>query len=105
MKKCILILGFMILILATGFLIIAEPSGEEIEIKKGKNNLSIQVVTYIDVRSLVEIYPEIEVISYEKNGKSIGYVNVFNGIGRNFILEYNKTYEVISSKNITIRIK
>jgi O-glycosyl hydrolase len=93
------------MVLIMGFIIIAEPSGENIEIKKGKNNLTIPLTTYIDAKTLTEIYPEIEVISYEKNGKSIGYVNVFNGIGKNFVLESNKTYEVISNKNITIRIK
>ncbi len=104
MKKHIVFL-ILFMVLITGIIIIAEPSGENIEIKKGKNNLTISSVTYIDARSLVEIYPEIEVISYEFEGNSIGYVNVFNGIGKNFILEYNKTYEIISSKNITIKIK
>ncbi len=77
-----------------------------LEIDEGVNNLTINysLQRIIHVSEIIYYNPEIEVISYQENDKTIGYVNIYGGIGKNFIIEQNKTYEIISSMQTNLVI-
>ena len=74
-----------------------------IELEQGKNNITFNSEP-VYAKTLIEKNPEIISISYidEFYNNSVGYVNVFGGIGTNFILIENQTYEIISKQKTTI---
>lgn len=86
--------------------VVIAQSPPTINLDKGKNNFSVDSFFYpIYVSTLVSKHPEIESVTLLDYGRSFGYVNVFGGIGTNFIIEQGKTYEIYTSKpmNITLR--
>lgn len=101
MKKTFFILIFVLTLLA-GF-IVAERF-LEIELSKGKNEIRFNI-SGVYASDLIKFYPEIETITYREENETIGFVNIFGGIGVNFMLESNRTYEINSNKNITIYLK
>jgi hypothetical protein len=71
------------------------------EVYEGKNNVTFNQTLYVTV--LVKFNPHIEAVSYtDLYGRTIGFVNVFGGIGENFLITPYDKYEIISSKNTTI---
>lgn len=68
----------------------------------GKNQVRFNLTEPFYVKDLVKWNPTISVVSYIEENKTIGYVNLFNGIGENFIIENDKDYEVILNKNISL---
>ena len=68
----------------------------------GKNHVRFNLIEPFYVRDLIRWNPEISVVSYVNKNKTIGYVNLFNGIGENFIIENGKDYELILNKNIEL---
>ena len=68
----------------------------------GKNHARFNLTEPFYARDLVKWNPSISVVSYIEENKTIGYVNLFNGIGENFIIENNKDYEIILDKNISL---
>jgi len=87
-------------------IILASSQVGKFDVEKGKNLFSVE--NPISAKELAMLNPEIETISLKENdtiGYVNGYVNVFGGIGKNFILEPGKTYEIVSEKNLTLRVK
>ncbi len=75
----------------------------EISLSEGKNNLTVEEFIFPKyVSDLVKENPWIESVTLKENGRSYGYINIFGGIGRNFLIEYGKTYEIFSSQNKTM---
>jgi hypothetical protein len=68
----------------------------------GKNVVRFEVTEPFYVMDLIKLNPTISVVSYTQENRTIGYVNLFNGIGENFKIENNLDYEVILSKNISL---
>jgi hypothetical protein len=76
------------------------------ELVVGKNNVSVSEFFYpVYVGDLVANNPQIQSVTLVEGGVRLAYVNVFGGIGQNFLFESGKLYEVhvSSAGNITIR--
>jgi len=71
------------------------------ELREGKNILRINLSEPIYVETLIKLNPDIEAVSYQENNKTVGYANVFGGIGENFVV-IDRDYEVIVSKDINL---
>lgn len=104
MNKYLLISVFAILCISG--IILAEDFKEGIKLYEGKNviNMSIEF-NPIYVKDLIKIYPEIQTITYNDSEQEMGYVNVFGGIGENFVIFPNKTYEITTKQEITLNLK
>ena len=74
------------------------------QLNKGKNEVSFDKETYAS--ELTRMNPDIESITYfdEFLNESFGYVNIFGGIGKNFIITPNQKYEVSAKKNISLMV-
>lgn len=104
MNKAIILL--LILVLGTSGIIFAEDFSKEIILHEGKNTVNISHnFNAIYVQDLVKIYPEIQTITYIENEKEVGYVNVFGGIGENFIIYPNQIYEISVKKEVGFNLK
>ncbi|GEM_PF-1103800 len=90
---------FSVIILDFG---LAKNEGKKTDLKRGKNLLEINQTMY--VRDFVRMNPDIETVSYfdEFLNKSIGYVNVFGGVGKNFLMTPGQVYEVNAKRNTTL---
>jgi len=73
-----------------------------IDLAKGKNIIKLNVTEPFYVETLVKLNPNIEVVSYKDNNKSLGYVNVYGGIGKNFIMREGIEYEIIVSDDTNL---
>lgn len=71
------------------------------DLKKGKNTLYINISQPIYAKTLIKLNPCIEVISFKENNQTIGYINIYNGLGENFVVE-QREYEVIVSKDTNL---
>jgi len=72
------------------------------EIVEGKNFLEIDIENPIYVSDLVKLNPAIQAVSFVENKETMGYVNVFGGIGVDFILEQGVVYEIVAGENFTL---
>ncbi len=101
-NKVLLVLVFIIIFIIV-LLTMAKSLQEfsSMELIKGSNQIEFNINKPFHVDTLVKLNPEIEAVSYEDEKNSFGYVNIHEGIGRNFIIE-NKSYEIFVSKNITL---
>ena len=77
--------------------ILAQNILSETNLQKGKNNITTsENFKPIYVKDFIRKYPEIEVISYLDGNETVGYINLFNGIGENFLIQgysgYGKTF-------------
>jgi hypothetical protein len=99
-------ISIIVLVIFSTAIALAELSDERIELKIGENlvNFSFEFSPFYS-HDLVKAYPDISVISHNKDGVVEGYVNVFGGIGKNFLIEANKDYEIITKKEVTIILK
>ncbi len=73
-------------------------------LETGKNRVTFPFSPGLDARQFLQEMPDIDAItSLEENS---AYIRAFGGIGKNFILEANKSYEVsvVRSANYTARI-
>jgi len=105
MKKGLIFL-VMVLVIFSSAIILAEISNGEIKLNKGENSINFTLnFSQFYVQDLIKAYPEISVITHEENGIEEGYVNVFGGIGKNFLIEKNNIYKVISEKEVNIILK
>src|SRR4030042_2338490 len=106
MNKYFLILTLAVLVLGISGIIIAEEFNEGIKLYEGKNliNLSLEF-NPIYVRDFISIYPEITTVTYIGGEQEIGYVNVFGGVGENFVIYPNKIYEITVKKEVTLNLK
>lgn len=105
-----LVVGFLALLFAFGMALYvgtAEDSHEEdtgIVLEKGRNE--VQLDRAILVKELVVLNPEIEYVSYNDEflNKQISYLNVFGGVGNNFLMEPGKVYEISVRKEIELTV-
>jgi hypothetical protein len=104
MNKYLLIL--MIVILCVSGVILAEDFKEGIRLSEGKNviNISFEFNPFY-VEDLVKIYPEITTVTYNDSTQEWGYVNAFGGIGYNFLIYPNQTYEITTRKEVILNLK
>jgi hypothetical protein len=104
MNKYLLIL--FLAILCTSGILLAEDFKEGIKLAEGKNVININFgFNPFYVEDLVKIYPEITTVTYNDSEKELGYVNVFGGIGDNFMIYPNQTYEITTRKEVTLNLK
>lgn len=91
-----LIFSAIFIIIFISFIEVYSYEDSSMILKKGKNNVIFNLTNPIQVKSLVELNPKIEVISFKENNRTIGYVNIFNGIGENFEIKGGMEYEIIT---------
>jgi hypothetical protein len=103
------VLAIAILVLFSGILISSGGIAEQDDVvesgfilKEGKNSISVDRPLY--VRELIAMNPEIESVSYFDSflNKQVGYVNVFGGVGDNFLMMPDKVYEVSVSRELNL---
>jgi hypothetical protein len=98
----ILIAIFVALFLFTGVYSASSIGIDSIDLITGKNQVRFNLTEPFYVKDLVKWNPTISVVSYIEENKTVGYVNLFNGIGDNFVIDNDKDYEVILNKNISL---
>ncbi|GBE20030.1 hypothetical protein BMS3Abin17_00762 [archaeon BMS3Abin17] len=100
LKKLVLI-NLLVLVIVGGVFALNEI-GDRNSLKKGGNYVSINQP--LSAKELVVLNPEIEYISYfdEFLNKSVAYVNIFGGIGSNFMINPEQIYEISVSKEINL---
>jgi len=108
-KEIFFMLIILVLILVVALKVIPaaiELNGHKtgILLKTGKNYLILNQSLY--AKEIIILNPEIESLSYfdEFLNKSIGYVNVFGGVGSNFITNPEKAYEINVKEDINLRL-
>ncbi|MFH1290067.1 MAG: hypothetical protein ABIH92_01525 [Nanoarchaeota archaeon] len=74
----------------------------EVHLQKGKNHIELESSLF--VRELVAMNSEIESVSYFDVflNKNVGYVNVFGGVGDNFLMKPGEVYEISVSDDINL---
>ncbi len=100
MKK----LHFISILIVTflfSIILISSQNTFSADLQEGKNKIYINISEPIYVETLVKLNPEIQVISFIENNQTVGYVNVFGGVGENFVVE-SRDYEIIASKKINL---
>lgn len=111
MKNNLLISLLLIVTILSTAITLAELLPEEedpvISLNQGKNEIIIpENTSSFYVKDLVIAYPEILTVTYFKledgNLKEKGFVNVFGGIGENFIIYPNQKYNITVSKNMEV---
>jgi len=98
MRNKILVIALLITILSFSAL----SESVQLNLSKGKNFVVFNFTEPFYAETLIKLNPSIEAISYTENNKTIGYVNVFGGVGKNFIIQKNKKYEIIVKENSTL---
>ena len=84
----------------------AENQKEGIFLSEGKNSINLSYEFYpIYVKDLIKIYPEIATVTYNNGNSEIGYVNVFGGIGENFVIYPNQIYEIVTTKEVILNLR
>jgi hypothetical protein len=96
----------MFAILCISGIIIAEDFKEGIKLSEGKNVINISSeFSPLYAEDLVKLYPEIAAVTYNDSEQEFGYVNAFGGIGDNFVIYPNQTYEITTRKEVTLDLK
>ena len=103
LRKIFAIMLFLIFLVAvfamlSGFVL----GGDGVKVTEGKNIVSFNISSPFRVSSLVELNPEIEVVSYQASEGTEGFVNLFGGIGKDFEIQSGVDYEIYSSQNTTL---
>lgn len=100
MKNRIILLAILLIVTSS---IYAVTQTSEVQLIQGKNNVTTSQnfrPTYVS--DFVRVYSFIDVISYKEENETVGFVNTFGGIGENFIMYPNQTYEIITKQNATM---
>lgn len=93
---------FFALFLFSIFLVNSDEAKGGYELDKGKNLVNFSGIVPFYVHDLVELNPEIEVVSFEDSeGRSIGFVNVYGGVGSRFAVR-DGIYEISVSEDTTL---
>lgn len=71
------------------------------DLVQGKNIVTFNEINPFYVEDLIKLNPEIEVVSYNGDERTIGYVNIYGGLGTNFVIR-DATYEIIVKGNTTL---
>ncbi|HGJ65588.1 TPA: hypothetical protein ENS27_09385 [bacterium] len=100
----IIILGGILLVGSTNALFNLEQKTFVYPMEQGKNFVIVN--TSVSAKTLVKLNPDIETISYldEETNESVGFVNAFGGIGKNFLLNKDAVYEISARRafNMTV---
>jgi hypothetical protein len=102
MKNKIILFAVICLLVLITFMVISSEEVNTLKLIKGKNFIQFNITQPFYVKTFIELNPQIEVISFKKDNKTFGYVNVFSGIGDNFIVQKNIEYEIIAKENVSI---
>lgn len=105
MVRRILIFLSILLLLGISFLFPTQADSDvTIYLQTGKNE--VQFSEYVYASELIAWNPDIEYIAYydEFLNRRIAYVNVFGGVGDNFLTHPSKTYEISVKENIGLII-
>jgi hypothetical protein len=96
----LILVSFVILVSA----LIRAQNYYSLNLEKGKNYVKLERSLY--VKDLIKLNPEIDYVAYydEFLNKSVSYVNAFNGVGSNFIIEQEKIYEISVRKEFALTI-
>ena len=106
MNKVFLIVIIVAFFFGISGIIFAEEFQEGIKLSEGKNLVYFsEEIKPIYASDLVKIYPEINAITYYEGDEEKGYVNVFGGVGENFVVMFNNTYEITVEKEVTLKLK
>ena len=103
----ILFLSLAFLFFNNVFVISGENGNPVANLTHGKNIVVFENYTLgIYASHIIELNRDIQLISYfdESLGRDVGYVNVFGGIGNNFLILPNVNYGVFTEKNITLYV-
>lgn len=68
----------------------------------GKNLVQFPIEPNLRASQLLALIPESDAVSYfdTERRKTVGYVKAFGGIGKNFIIEANRTYELSVTQSV-----
>lgn len=108
MKEDVLIFISILMICLLGIsgIILAEEFNEGIKLCEGKNTINLSFeFNPIYVSDLIQLNPEIETVTRNNGTQEIGYVNIFGGIGKNFVIQPNKTYEITTKQEINLNLR
>jgi len=106
MNKFLLILTLTILLFGISGVIIAEEFKDSIKIYQGENTINLSFdFNPLYVKDLMIIYPEIATVTYNESNQEWGYVNVFGGIGENFIISPNKIYTITTNQEVNLNLR
>ncbi|MGV8152525.1 MAG: hypothetical protein ACP5OG_05580 [Candidatus Nanoarchaeia archaeon] len=98
MKKIILFLILFVCVSYASIIAMQEEINQGgIFLIKGKNFIEINSSSLIYAREIILLNPQIQSISYTEGNTSVGYLNAFGGIGRNFLVVPGN-YEINSLK-------
>ena len=86
---------------ALSFMIISSEDAFSVSLAEGKNLVRINLSEPIYAETLIKMNQDIEAISYMEGNRTIGYVNVFQGVGKNFVVA-DREYEIIASKSMEL---
>jgi hypothetical protein len=101
MNRKILILLIFVIFLTTYVV----SSLDFIKLEKGKNVVNWTINQGISVEQLIMNYPQIQAITYyDENNMSHGFINVFSGIGENFILIAGNQYQIDTKEEVVITL-
>ncbi len=83
------------------FIVISSKGAFSVSLAEGKNLVRINLSEPVYVETLIKLNSDIEAISYTEGNKTVGYVNVFDGVGKNFVLA-DREYEIVVNKSIDL---
>jgi len=105
MMKAILFIAVIVCLSLVAALGPGIPQGIVVELQEGENKIFVEDFFYPKyVSDFVSENPSIQSVTLIENGRSYGYVNVFGGVGRNFIIEQGKEYEVFISDQVNVTL-
>jgi len=99
-KTAFIVLAFLFAF-SLSFIVISSQDAFSVSLAEGKNKVRINLSEPIYAETLIKLNPDIEAISYMEGNRTIGYVNVFDGVGKNFIVA-DREYEIVASKSINL---
>lgn len=109
MKSNLLVLIAILVFLLTTAIALAEfipklDSG--IQLLEGENEILIpENVSPFYVSDLIKSYPDILTVTYFEFEEEIGYANIFGGVGEDFIIYSNSTYNITVSKDLEVKLR
>lgn len=101
--KKLFVLVFFVLFVLLGAFVLVSLEDDSLKLEEGKNKIRLNFSDAFYVDSLIKLNPDIEVVSYiDEYNQSTGYVNIFGGIGENFVIYPNAEYEIITRKDFNL---
>lgn len=97
----------LIVVFLIGIIIVSSISysieDKNLLLYSGKNLVYLNNTEPFYVGDMIKLNPDIEYVSYQTSDNSTkGFINVFGGIGENFIVFSDVEYEVFVARNISL---